>query len=143
MFWIVYFADRELIHPQALDQFIPPSLNHCAHTAIMIPVLLEMLVRNRTHLPLSKALLCILAYYGAYLSFTLWVYSKTGTWPYGFFSVIPSIFIPVFFAFCYALFSLFYLLGEIISSHRSKEYLILSLFIMCSGIVYLDYTYWL
>ena len=136
MFWGIYLYDRELIHSRSLDKYIPPFLNHLLHTAILPCALME-LYHHHLYLSRLKALLCILVYFGVYLLWLLWIYFVAGIWPYKLFYSIPIPVLPLFFALCLTIYMGFYIFGEMLTNHRKKNVIILSLCLMCTVIVFL------
>lgn len=81
MFWGLYFYDRELIFPKALEKIYPLWLNHLSHTAICPAILYECYLNShvcvrKSSLPFFMAM--GLGYLGWMfflgLSFDIWVY---------------------------------------------------------------------
>ena len=60
-----------------------------------------------------------------------------GIWPYKLFYSIPIPVLPLFFALCLTIYMGFYIFGEMLTNHRKKNVIILSLCLMCTVIVFL------
>ncbi|XP_019869344.1 androgen-induced gene 1 protein [Aethina tumida] len=111
-FWALYFIDRELVFPKALDPFFPTWLNHVMHTNIMIFILIELATSFRRY-PSRKVGISILAVFS--ISYLVWIHiihAKTGFWVYPVLEVLPTAGRIVFFVACLFMFIGFYLLGE-------------------------------
>jgi hypothetical protein len=81
-FWAIYFVDRELIFPRALDNFFPVWLNHVMHTNIMIFILIELFTSYRKY-PSRKFGLSVLSVF--MLIYLVWIhiiYAYSGMWVY-------------------------------------------------------------
>lgn len=48
-FWGLYAVDRNLVLPEALDNYFPTWLNHIMHTNIMFFVILELILTYRKY----------------------------------------------------------------------------------------------
>ena len=46
-FWSLFWINRELVFPKALDEFFPSWLNHIMHTNIIVFILLELFTSFR------------------------------------------------------------------------------------------------
>ena len=97
MFWAIYLADREVIFPTELDQYIPQGLNHCWHTFPVLIVFLEAVIVFHRY-PSTK--LCAFGVFmlsALYIVWIVWVYSVAEIWPYDFFDLLPTVALPLFF----------------------------------------------
>lgn len=73
VFWTIWHIDRELIFPRIIDLFLSSWVNHCIHTFIMIPIIIELLFPKRYRpIKFSTAIKCLLVYLAIYQ--TLWVW---------------------------------------------------------------------
>ncbi|XP_046374637.2 androgen-induced gene 1 protein-like isoform X2 [Haliotis rufescens] len=111
-FWAIYAVDRELVFPKALDQFIPPWLNHVMHTFIL-PILLLDKYLNYHHLPKRRnGILGLLLFGVIYLIWILWIAYHANVWVYPILKVLETHQRIIFFGFLLMLFVSLYLLGE-------------------------------
>lgn len=101
MFWGLYAADREMVYPKYLDEFIPITLNHYWHTTVIVATLIELfLVFHR--FPSNMAGICTtFAYSTAYIIWIVWVYSASKIWAYPFMDNMPVPIFPLFFSSCF------------------------------------------
>ncbi|KAJ3646174.1 hypothetical protein Zmor_023772 [Zophobas morio] len=79
-FWCIYFVDRELIFPRALDKFFPVWLNHAMHTNIMIFILIELYTSYRKY-PSRKFGMSVLSVF--MLIYLIWIHiihAYSGAW---------------------------------------------------------------
>ncbi|KAF7274671.1 hypothetical protein GWI33_012652 [Rhynchophorus ferrugineus] len=96
IFWIVFHIDRELIYPKIIDTFHPRWLNHTLHTAIGLPLLLEIVSHKIDRTISYKAsrqyalifltgylLVYQVLYFSLYLLQGIWLYPiyKLMSWP--------------------------------------------------------------
>ncbi|XP_071111046.1 androgen-induced gene 1 protein-like isoform X2 [Haliotis cracherodii] len=111
-FWAIYAVDRELVFPKALDQFIPPWLNHVMHTFIL-PILLLDKYLNYHHLPKRRnGILGLLLFGVIYLIWILWIAYHANVWVYPILKVLETHQRVIFLSFLLMLFVSLYLLGE-------------------------------
>lgn len=111
-FWIIYFIDRELIFPRALDPYFPTWLNHVMHTNIMIFVLIEMFTSFRKY-PSRKFGITVLSLF--MLVYLVWIniiHVKTGMWVYPVLDVLNLPLRVVFFLSLFLLSVGLYVVGE-------------------------------
>ena len=145
VFWGLYFADRDFIHPVALDETIPPSLNHLLHTSVLFCPVLE-LGQVQLH-PRPRRLHCLLAlsiFYLIYFSFSFWVYLVSGVWAYQFLNDLPFSGLFTFFSTSFVFLIVFCFFVEAItnSSPRWKNAVIVALVGTCCAILLFDYNYY-
>ncbi|XP_036206342.1 androgen-dependent TFPI-regulating protein isoform X2 [Myotis myotis] len=111
-FWLLFFYDRELVYPKAVDGIFPVWLNHAMHTFILPFSLVEVILRPHCY-PLKKNGLTLLAAASlAYICRVLWIYSETGTWVYPVFAKLSPVGLAAFFSLSYIFIASIYLLGE-------------------------------
>ncbi|EFA08684.2 androgen-induced gene 1 protein isoform X1 [Tribolium castaneum] len=111
-FWGIYFVDRELIFPRALDQFFPAWLNHVMHTNIMIFILIELFTSYRKY-PARKVGLTILSLF--MLVYLVWIHiihAYSGMWVYPILEVLNLPLRIVFFIGLLGLSVSLYIVGE-------------------------------
>ncbi|CAH0564640.1 unnamed protein product [Brassicogethes aeneus] len=88
-FWGLYFIDRELVFPRALDAFFPTWLNHVMHTNIVLFAAIELATSFRRY-PSRKLGITVVATWC--LTYLLWVHVinyHTGLWVYPILEVLP------------------------------------------------------
>ncbi|XP_063916431.1 androgen-induced gene 1 protein-like isoform X2 [Zophobas morio] len=111
-FWCIYFVDRELIFPRALDKFFPVWLNHAMHTNIMIFILIELYTSYRKY-PSRKFGMSVLSVF--MLIYLIWIHiihAYSGAWVYPILDVLNLPLRIVFFVGLFGLTLSLYLLGE-------------------------------
>lgn len=115
-FWGIYFVDRELILPKAIDPYFPAWLNHVMHTNIMLTSLIELCTSFRKY-PSHTTGIGILA--SVMLLYLVWIHiihTYTGFWVYPILTVLNLPLRIVFFASLLVLTVILYLLGEFINN---------------------------
>jgi hypothetical protein len=120
-FWGIYAIDRELVYPVALDEFVPPFLNHCWHTFIGVGVFLEVLLVFHRYPPTSKAVTTVFTYSTAYIIWLVVILTVDNFWVYPFLRVMPPPVISVFFAASFFLAVGLYFFGKILGNWRWRE----------------------
>ncbi|KAG8224388.1 hypothetical protein J437_LFUL016391 [Ladona fulva] len=81
-FWGLWFIDRELVFPRALDAYFPTWLNHVMHTNIVIFTLLDMFFCFRQYPSRVKGITGLLLFMAGYLAWTFFIYFKSEMWVY-------------------------------------------------------------
>lgn len=115
-FWGLYFIDRELIFPKAIDPYFPPWLNHIMHTNIAIFLLIEVFTSFRRY-PTRKQGLTLLA--SVMLTYLVWIHviqHYTGHWVYPILEVLNLPLRVLFFVAMLVLLTLLYISGETLNS---------------------------
>lgn len=120
LFWGIYAADRELIHPAELDEYIPVSLNHCQHTFPLLLVVLEGLIVFHRYPSNAVAALTNFSFSTLYIVWIVWVFTVSGNWPYAVVKVVPLPALPVFFTMNFFISLVFYFLGKFFCYLRWK-----------------------
>lgn len=82
LFWTLWFIDRELVLPKAMDPYFPMWLNHLMHTLIVFTTLFEMIATSRNYPSRSQGFKALTGFLLAYFSWMHFVYYKSGVWPY-------------------------------------------------------------
>lgn len=122
-FWALYFVDRELVFPRALDPYFPVWLNHIMHTNIMIFIVIEMLTSFRKYPKRNVGFMIIGTWMIVYLIWIHIIHSYSGMWVYPVLDVLNLPLRWVFFAGLLGLSLAFYLLGERVNNTYWKEQL--------------------
>ncbi|RZC33098.1 androgen-induced gene 1 protein-like [Asbolus verrucosus] len=81
-FWAIYFVDRELIFPRALDKYFPVWLNHVMHTNIMIFILIELYTSYRKYPSRKFGLTVLSVFMLVYLVWIHVIHAYSGMWVY-------------------------------------------------------------
>lgn len=111
-FWCLYFVDRELIFPRAIDPYFPAWLNHAMHTNIVIALLAEVFTAFRSY-PTRKQGLSLLAV--VMMCYLIWIHVinyYTGQWVYPILEVLNFQLRLVFFAAMLGFLLVLYISGE-------------------------------
>lgn len=111
-FWGIYFIDRELILPKAIDPYFPAWMNHLMHTNIVISLLAELFTSFRRY-PTRQQGLSLLAI--VMLGYLIWIHvlnSYTGQWVYPILEVLNFQLRLVFFIGMLVLLVILYIFGE-------------------------------
>jgi len=111
-FWGLYFIDRELVLPKAIDAYFPTWLNHCMHTNIMIFILAEMFTSCRQYPKRKTGLQVLSVFMITYLVWIHVIHSYTGMWVYPVLDVLNLPLRIVFFAVLLGLATGLYIVGE-------------------------------
>lgn len=111
-FWALYFVDRELVFPRALDPFFPAWLNHVMHTNIMIFILVEMFTTFRKYPKKTVGLSILGSVMVLYLVWIHIIHSYSGFWVYPVLDVLNMAMRWVFFAGLLGLSMGLYVVGE-------------------------------
>ncbi|XP_078712855.1 androgen-induced gene 1 protein isoform X2 [Lampetra fluviatilis] len=77
-FWAMYSWDREMVHPQVLDSFIPAWLHHGMHSTVLLFLLLEILMTPHRYPSRAMGLLGTILFSVAYVGWVLWVQQAAG-----------------------------------------------------------------
>lgn len=115
-FWGIYFVDRELILPKALDAYFPSWLNHLMHTNIVIVTVVELVTSFREY-PTRKRGLTILGFVMA--SYLVWlhvIHYYTEVWVYPVLEVLSLPLRLVFFLSSLGLVFVLYVSGEFLNN---------------------------
>ncbi|XP_066252529.1 androgen-dependent TFPI-regulating protein-like isoform X2 [Euwallacea similis] len=94
VFWSIWFIDRELIFPRIIDEFYPWWLNHTLHTFIIIPLIIEVVVRfknSNVRISRRKIAIVLIAFCSIYQTLFLTVYVVHGVWLYPIYKVLTWI----------------------------------------------------
>ncbi|XP_037375116.1 androgen-dependent TFPI-regulating protein [Talpa occidentalis] len=111
-FWSLFLYNRELVYPKVLDDLFPEWLNHAMHTSILLPTLVEIILRPHGYPKKKKGLSLFTIASFAYITRVLWIYSETGTWVYPVFDKLSPVGLAAFFFLSYICGVSIYLLGE-------------------------------
>jgi len=111
-FWGLYFVDRELVLPKAIDPYFPWWLNHCMHTNIMVFVLIEMVMVRREYPSRRVGLSVLISFMLLYLVWVHVIFSMTGVWVYPVLDVLNLPMRLVFFGGLLSLAVVLYCVGE-------------------------------
>ncbi|KAJ8979630.1 hypothetical protein NQ317_015197 [Molorchus minor] len=111
-FWGLYFVDRELIFPRALDPYFPTWLNHVMHTNIMLFILLEMYTSFREYPARKKGVGILVLFMAVYLVWIHIINSYTGMWVYPILDVLNLPLRIIFFVALLGFIVVLYILGE-------------------------------
>ncbi|XP_004694798.2 PREDICTED: androgen-dependent TFPI-regulating protein [Condylura cristata] len=111
-FWTLFLYNRELVYPKTLDDLFPVWLNHAMHTSIVLPSLVEIILRPHCYPKKKRGLSLLALACFAYITRVLWIYAETGTWVYPVFATLSPVGMAAFFFFSYVLGGSIYLLGE-------------------------------
>ena len=120
MFWGLYAADRELVHPVEMDKYIPPSLNHCQHTFPLLLVALEAIIVFHRYPSNTIATFTNFTFSTMYIIWIVWVFTMSGIWPYPFFKLVPLPALPVFFFVNFFICLTLYFVGKVFCYLRWK-----------------------
>lgn len=112
IFWILYFIDRELIFPMAIEKFYPAWLNHLSHTAVVVATVMEMLFNRHEQPTRKKGAATLLLFCGAYLTVIEYLGLVHDIWVYPVLEVLSSAGFCAFLVFCMVFIFAFYVLGE-------------------------------
>ncbi|XP_032829735.1 androgen-induced gene 1 protein isoform X2 [Petromyzon marinus] len=77
-FWAMYSWDREMVHPEVLDSFIPAWLHHGMHSTVLLFLLLEILMTPHRYPSRAMGLLGTVLFSVAYIGWVLWVQQAAG-----------------------------------------------------------------
>lgn len=111
-FWGIFFVDRELVFPKALDEFFPNWLNHAMHTNIMVFILIELFMFCRKYPTRKLGLTVLLVFKLIYLIWIHIIYSYSGMWVYPILQVLNWPLRIVFFILLMSLDVVLYVAGE-------------------------------
>lgn len=111
-FWGLYFVDRELIFPKALDPYFPSWLNHIMHTNIAVFILIELLMSFRKYPSRKQGIGILTGFMVVYLVWIHIIYSYTGMWVYPILEVLNFPLRVVFFVILLGLTISLYIVGE-------------------------------
>uniref|UniRef100_H2ZJX3 Uncharacterized protein n=1 Tax=Ciona savignyi TaxID=51511 RepID=H2ZJX3_CIOSA len=113
-FWGIFYVDRELVYPAALDEIIPVWMNHVMHSFILITVL-ELLFTKHWY-PTRWVGMCVSSATSlAYLAWILHIHAVTGDWVY---PILEELQGGAFLLFIFVLFllqSALYVIGEVLN----------------------------
>lgn len=116
MFWAIYFYDRELIYPKALEEVIPSWLNHVWHTSVIFFVLIEKFVVYHHYPDRIEGLTVAALFILSYVAWVFWVAYKADFWIYPLLAVLNWPFRIVFILSSAAFVIVLYLIGEFITN---------------------------
>ncbi|XP_017786514.1 PREDICTED: androgen-induced gene 1 protein-like isoform X2 [Nicrophorus vespilloides] len=127
-FWAIYFVDRELVLPRAVDQYFPWWLNQCVHTNIMVFILIEMFISQARYPPKKIGYSVLTVFMLVYLVWIHVIHAYTNMWVYPVLDVLNMPLRIVFFLSLLALSLALYTVGEklngcIWSKKRSTKYI--------------------
>lgn len=111
-FWGIYFVDRELILPKAIDPYFPGWLNHLMHTNIVVFLLGELFTSYRKYPTRKQGLSTLAVVMVAYLVWIHVINHYTGKWVYPILEVLNFPLRLVFFAAMLVFLVVLYILGE-------------------------------
>ncbi|XP_003740373.2 androgen-dependent TFPI-regulating protein [Galendromus occidentalis] len=100
LFWGIYAVDRELIFPKEIEPYYPNWVNHCSHTLIAFTAISEALLYSHGIPSNRKALPGILAWFGFYLVWVLYLGVSRGIWVYQVMRVLEPAGLTAFFLGC-------------------------------------------
>jgi len=112
VFWGIYAVDHEMILSQDEERHIPLALRHCYHTVPVLLVLVELLLVFHRYPSNMRAVMVVFGVSTTYIVWIVWVFTRAGIWPYGFFKLIPLPALPVFFVSNFLITVAFYFLGK-------------------------------
>ena len=116
IFWTLFYINRELVFPLALDKIFPNYVNHMLHTTV-IPVQLSELILLHHLYPRKKlGMATIFVFIASYLAWTLIVAHFGGFWVYPIFKVLDPVQRAIFMVFCSMSGGFLYLLGEALNN---------------------------
>eukprot|EP01102_Stenamoeba_stenopodia_P011864 TRINITY_DN3673_c0_g1_i8.p1 TRINITY_DN3673_c0_g1~~TRINITY_DN3673_c0_g1_i8.p1 ORF type:complete len:226 (-),score=38.06 TRINITY_DN3673_c0_g1_i8:240-917(-) len=84
LFWSIFFYDRELILPAAVEQFYPRELNLFQHGWTAVLMWIEGLLVNHHYYELLPHVINLLFVTVSYGLWTIYLKSQNGAWPYPF-----------------------------------------------------------
>lgn len=111
-FWGIYAVDKDLIFPEHIAKLYPVWVNHVLHTTVAIFMFIELLTTNRNYPSRKVGLSVMSVFIGAYISWYLTVYFKTGTWAYPLFDELNWPLRIMFLLFSYLLVIAIYIFAE-------------------------------
>jgi len=117
-FWVIYSIDRRLVYPEVFDLVVPPHLNHFWHTTILLWVFLEIVVCDHVFPSNGTAVVVNFFLNLSYISWTVWIFLKTGFWVYGIFEVLSPPLLALFWAGSMFISFGFFLVGKSLSNLR-------------------------
>ncbi|XP_064481310.1 androgen-dependent TFPI-regulating protein-like [Ornithodoros turicata] len=112
IFWTLFFIDRDLIFPEALEMFYPAWLNHLSHTAITFSAIVEALVNHHKQPTRKTGFATLLMFAGVYLALIQYLGLVHGIWVYPVLEVLSSVAFCAFLGFCIFFIFVFYVIGE-------------------------------
>ena len=112
-FWAVYYYDMNLIYKE-----ISRIINHLSHTAIVLWVVLEVLLRNHRFPNLSTAVVPIFTCCLLYISWLEWIHAQTRFWVYPILNTLPrsGFYFVLFYGCSIFLCFVLYLVGRTVSN---------------------------
>lgn len=122
-FWLIYFIDRELVLPKALDPYFPTWLNHVMHTNIMVFVLIELFTTFRRYPSRRQGFTILASFMLTYLVWMLTIHTVSGFWVYPVLDVLNWPLRVVFFLSLFVLAIGLYLVGEKLNALVWREQL--------------------
>ncbi|XP_076824248.1 androgen-induced gene 1 protein-like [Clavelina lepadiformis] len=115
-FWAIYLIDREMIHPEELDEFIPQWANHMWHTAILVTIA-ESYFNNHKY-PRRRVSLTVCSFFGLlYVAAIFWIHHEAGFWVYPFMDHLHGVWMVLFIVAELVFTWVCYFIGEAINSY--------------------------
>nr|ACO14956.1 Androgen-induced protein 1 [Caligus clemensi] len=115
MFWGLWWINRELVMPKALDAYIPIYVYHMLHSTCLFVTLFELFSSRHSYASRARGLLTTSFFSAAYLAWVCYIAYAGGFWVYPIMEVFPPLQRGLFFAFSVLLVDLLYFLGNILN----------------------------
>nr|ACO11487.1 Androgen-induced protein 1 [Caligus rogercresseyi] len=115
MFWGLWWVNRELVMPKALDPFIPSYVNHMLHTTCLFITLFELFSTQHSYVSRARGLITTSLFSAVYLAWVCYIAYAGGFWVYPIMEILPPLQRGLFIAFSILAVDLLYFLGDILN----------------------------
>ena len=121
MFWAIWFLDRELIFPRALDPYYPMWMNLNEHFWILPIVLMNIFSLERPNFSKKSSSFWLISYACFYGALLIHIHEKTGKWVYPFLNVMKFTHLVIFFPAVFVIAGVFHNLGFYLNAKANPE----------------------